>query len=425
VKKSNPKVVVYILAGGSGSRLYPLSLPRAKPAVPIAGSFRQIDVPVSNCFNSGLGYVRVIVQSEPESLINHVHGYHTHVAEGRGEFINVLTSHTNTGFFASDADSIYLLRNTLVKEEFDIVIVLMADQLVKIDFRPIINKFWDSQADGLIVYHRTKLQEAKLQLGVLELAAGGKVIDLQEKPENPLPTVDDAGTCYANTAMYMFTMSSFKEMINSMEQNRRPEENLSSTGITWLIRNKDVIGHDLVSAPTDDLPLRELGYFVDTGTLDSYAKAHFDMCSRMPHFDFYNSPWNTHTVVRGLLNPSKFNDVTMSSTLVGYNVISEEKVVLQNSVISDNVRIGSGSAITNSVILPGVILRPGCSINNVVFDKDIVIPSGTQLDGSHPPINTLAHREVLEMLKNKKTVPENRPILSDGGILFFHKGYKL
>lgn len=418
------KVLFVICAGGDGTRIDPLSRFRAKPAIPIGGHNRLIDIPVSNGLNSGLTHQFVIVQRLPHSLIRHLAGYSNGVAQMRGQFVEVLTpSKEEDRFFMSDGDALLLLRKNLEAESPEIVIVVMADQIVRVDYRQVIARMLASSADAVMVYLTVPIAEAKGRLGVLEISPSGWVTGMEEKPLEPKPAQPGGTTCHANLAMYAFRKPHFSLLLDYLG-TQKPEVPLSQSGIPWLISNHRVLAYDLRGNIIPGATAEERGYFADVGTVDAWHEAQMTMCGRKPAFNFYSGEWPIYTAPRWPMSPAKFDEMqVVRQALCGPNVICQDHVTIVHSVISTGALIGHHSAVERSVILDDVTIGHHCRLDRVVLDKKIVVPDGTVLIPDRPPAGTLPFAEVARKIRAREPVP-NVPVLSEGGILTFPKEYR-
>lgn len=420
------KIIGVVLAGGGGTRLYPLTLRRAKPAVPIGGHHVLIDLPLSNLLNSVITHNFVVVQYQSASLMTHLDGYQSGIAPMRGQFIRVLAPPREVPrFFESDSDSLVQLRWNFEESSAEIVIVMMADQIVKIDLRQVVHEFLERDADAAMVYRAVSLEQARKKLGVLELDQDGFVRELNEKPERPDGSAEYPDQCLANLALYVFRKPVFLEMLSYIEAEHLPNDQLSVTGIPWIINHKRVLGYDLMQNVIPGMSERERGYFRDAGTLDSWFEMQMELCHRDPVLNLYSRQWPYFTAPVWPTAPAKFDRVErIDQAMIGPNVICQDDTMVFESVLSTGSIIGEGSRICRSVLLNDVRVGKNCTLNGVVIDDGITIPDGTFLDGLSPPKNTMKFADAYQQLiTDGCEVPRATPILSDNGILFIPRDY--
>ncbi len=367
----------------------------------------------------------MIVQKRPQSLVAHLDGYSNGVAQMRGQFIHTLSPpREEERFFASDVDSFIQLRGHLVAEGFDIVLITMADQVVKIDYRQVIESLLEGNADAVMVYNAMPVKVASGALGVMEVDSDDAVMGMEEKPREPKEIPGRPGFCVANLAMYAVKMDVFGDMLDYVQGHHEPESTLSNSGIPWLIKNRKVLGYDLGDNVVVGASEREKNYFADTGTVDAWFDVQMKMCGRNPAFNFYSRDWPIYTAPRWPMSSAKVDDARhISEVLFGWGVICEDRVVVEKSVVSTGVNVRHDSSITNCVILDGADIGPGCALDRVVIEKNIKIPAGTKLSPLDPPDSTIKFADLYAKIKAGETC-ENTPVLTDGGALVFPKFYK-
>lgn len=420
------KVQGVVCAGGDGTRIEPLSRFRAKPAIPIGGNNRLVDIMLSNLLNSSITRVHVIVQRRPQSLIRHLEGYANGVAQMRGQYVRVLAPpKEDDRFFLSDADSLLQLRSTLLSNGTEIFLVVMADQVVKIDFRQFITAMLGAGTDAAMVYRVVPLEEARGQLGVLGLGADGRVLGMQEKPDAPQPIPGRPGFCHANLAMYAIRREPFVRMLDHVAVSHQPEMTLSRSGIPWLINNCRVLGYDLETNSIPGVGQSERGFFADTGTIEAWYQVQMALCEIQPSFNLYGRQWPIYTAPMWPISPAKFDRVGgIERAVFGPNAICQDDVHVRYSVVSAGTLVGSKSLVSESILLNDVQVGRKCRLQNVVVDKEVVIPDGLQLTPHQPPPDTIKFADMFRQLKAGEPVA-NTPVLSSaGGILVIPKGYR-
>lgn len=418
------RVLGIVLAGGDGRRIWPLSDRRAKPAISIGGTNLLIDIMLSNLLNSSVTHTYVAVQSRPHSLMSHLEGYHQGIAQMRGQFIRVLTPpDVRDRISLSDADSLVQLRPSLDSAHFDIALVVMADQVVKVDFRQVIQHLLNTKADAVMVYHAVPLDQARGSLGVFEVDAEGRVLHMDEKPFDPKPSPVDPSVCFGNLAMYAICMPVFHRMLEVIARDFQPESTLSTSGIPWLIANSSVVAYDLMANIIPGVSETERGYFADTGTIDSWFAVQMDMCRRSPAFNCYDPRWPIYSVPVWPMSAAKCDDVHMDGVLLGWDVICQDGVTIHQSVVTTGSVIERGSTVTNSVILNRVQVGSNCVLDRVIIDEEVVVPDGTHLSPETAPSTTILFADAYNLIRQGRPIPPNSPVLSDGGILVLPIGY--
>ena len=418
------KVLVIILAGGDGTRIEPLSRPRAKPAVPIGPTNRLIDVALSNSLNSTIGHMVIAVQRRAWSLTRHLDGYAAGIAPMLGQYIHVLTPPKDEEqFFLSDANSLTQIERAWANEDFDYVIVVMADQVVKVDYRQMIHALLESQADAVFATLDVPVDQATGRLGVFETDSSGRVTSFEEKPEKPKTLPGDATKCRANLAMYAFRRPIFDAM---MEQIRgcAPELTLCQSAVPWLVSERNILAYDLATNHIEGMTPRERAFFEDVGGLDAWFATSMAICDIDPAFNFYSEEWPIYTAPRWPMSAAKIDRARLTEALLlGWNVILQDAVSVRHSVLGSGSVVGVGSLLSNVVLLDDVKIGQGCVLDRVVFDKGIHVPDNTRLVPASLPVDAITFEALIDLIRRSETVP-NAPVLSTGGTLFYPKGYR-
>lgn len=426
-----PDVVGIVLAGGAGERMSPLSDFITKPSISIGGMYTFSDFVTSNLVNSVITHNYFVVQSNPEKLMIHLQGYANAVAQMRGQFINILTPGGASRAFLSDGHSLLNTRRSINFKPYKAVLVVMSDQIYRLDYGQLIGIMNRSNADGVMVYQEVPSSVAKNRFGVLEVDDSGKVLTMEEKPDVPKEMPNKSGYCCANTAIYLIKTESYLEMLNQM-QNLSAVLPLSKTGIQWLIKNKKVVALNFAD---NDVPTpngEKETFFADAGVLGDYYKLNMDMCQRGAPFNLFNPLWTLHTSLstneKWLVAPPHIDKVKyFAEVLLGLNVIIQDDVTVSKAVISTGCVIERNSSVVESIILPKAKIGENVEIFKCVIDEDVVVPSNTKLNPTCPPINTRTEEQNLFFIKNncEEDIEKTRlPVISKNGVLFIPRGYK-
>jgi glucose-1-phosphate adenylyltransferase len=334
----------------------------------------------------------------------------------RGQFIRVLAPpKEDNRFFESDGDCLVQLRSTFEISRPKIVLIVMADQVAKVNYRQVIERLMETRADAVMVYREYPVDEARGKLGVLDIDANDRIVNMEEKPDQPQGLVGRPDVCLANLAMYALTGDAFFEMLDAVSEYP-PHSALSRTGIPWLIKERHVVGFDLSKTDVAGTKSEEVGFFADTGTIDSWFGTQMEMCQRSPVFNFYSHEWPIYTAARWLLSPTKADCVRhLDRALLGWNVILQDRVSIQECLISTDSVIGAGSTLCRSIILGDVCVGADCHLENVVVDKGVHIPSGLRLTPGDLPPGTLSFAEAYARAKRGEISQMNAAVLSENG----------
>ncbi len=379
-------VLAVILGGGRGTRLFPLTRERSKPAVPIAGKYRLIDIPLSNCINSDLRRIFVLTQYNSESLNNHVGQTYKFDAFSRG-FVTILAAEqTDEGgeWFQGTADAVRQSMRHLKSHPSKEVLILSGDQLYQMDFRSLVETHRNNRAQvtvGVIPVAR----EQTSGFGILKLDARGRIVHFEEKPgperldalESDLPF---GGRGFlASMGIYLFDRDYLEKCIS--------DPALVDFGRHVIPK---AIGTSRVQAHIFR------GYWEDVGTIASYFQANLDLVKPVPPFDFYDARRPVFTNPR-FLPATKIEGCTLRAAIVSEGSILMGAEI-ENSVIGIRSRVGSGARLRNALVLgadfyesleeidraraqgqPPVGIGEDCVIERAIIDKNARIGRGVRL----------------------------------------------
>jgi len=387
MKKKN--VIVLILGGGRGTRLYPLTKMRAKPAVPIAGKYRLIDIPLSNCINSGLNKIYVMTQFNSDSLHRHLQSYRFD-AFGRG-FVQVLAAQqTNESeqWYQGTADAVRQNFKYIPQKDVDYVLILSGDQLYRMDFQKMIETHERCNADVTIASVPVKKERAS-ELGIMRIDDEGRVLGFLEKPQTDeeLQHVyagedfvrsrgyDPQGREYlANMGVYLFNRETLVDALD-----KTPYTDFGKEVFPATIRTKRVCVHLFD------------GYWEDIGTIRSFYEANLALTKNPPIFDISTPDAPTYSKMR-YLPASRLDDATIRGSFISDGCQIGQGAVIENSIIGIRSRIGKGCVIRNSIVMgqdfitspeedaaeiaagrPPVGIGDNVSIDGAIIDKNCQI----------------------------------------------------
>jgi glucose-1-phosphate adenylyltransferase len=384
-------VIGVILGGGQGQRLYPLTKLRSKPAVPLGGKYRLIDIPISNCLNSGINRVFVLTQFNSASLNKHIiHTYQFDMFSGG--FVEILAAEQtpdNPNWFQGTADAVRKsIKHLLPYADANYIIVLSGDQLYQMDLRRVINFHIDRKAD-ITVAAIPVSAEAAPGLGLMKVQEDGRAVAFREKPKpEELPEIRSAqrpdGRDYlASMGIYVFQKQLMVDLLTE------------STAIDFgkeLI--PQAIRHGRVSAFIFD------GYWEDVGTIRSFYEANLALTGTSPKFNFYDAQMPVYTHPRNLPG-SKLNNCEVHQSIIAEGCILNGAEI-KHSIVGVRSRIGSGTTIKDSVILgadryetieqldensahqiPSIGIGNHCTIINAIIDKDVRIGDNVSIINAH------------------------------------------
>ncbi len=404
-----PNVVTFILAGGKGERLFPLTKDRAKPAVPFGGVYRIIDITLSNCINSGLRKIHTLIQYKSISLQRHLRLGWNFFNNEVDEYIDVIPAQQRVGYswYLGTADAIYQNIYTIEQEKPDFVLILAGDHIYKMNYARMIDFHRANDADMTVAVVELP-KELSSGLGVIQTDLTGRVLGFQEKPKAPKTIPGKDAMIYASMGIYLFKRDILEEEL--IDDARKDTSHDFGKDIIPQMLKK---GRRVFAYHFQDENKKESLYWRDIGTLDAYYEANMDLVEVTPIFNLYDKAWPIRTyqeqfppaktVFAGEENPDRMG-LILDSLVSGGCIVSGGRV--QRSILSPNVRVNSYSEVHDSILLEGVNVGRYAKIRRAIIDKDINIPPGTVIGYDHQ--------------KDKK-----RFTISDNGIVVVAKGTEI
>lgn len=371
-------ILTFILAGGRGERLDPLTRDRTKPAVPFGGIFRIIDFTLSNCINSGLRRAYVLTQYKSFSLQKHILEGWDVVSSQLGEFIDIIPAQQRISgeWYRGTADAIY--QNMYAIEDWDpeYVLILSGDHIYKMDYQQMVKTHRDNNAD-LTVACTPMPRETSTDFGVVEVDVNNQILGFEEKPVVPKVIPHQPQNIFASMGIYLFSRRALEEELVIDAQEQSSSHDFGKNIIPQMIaRGRRVFVHNFVH---EDGRSR---YWRDIGTRDSYYEASMALLADKPEFDLYNKSWPVRTH-QHQYPPVKICDAGGRKAQVINSIISNGCIVegafVDRSVVSPSVYIHKGARVQNSVIMENVTIGENVKIKNAIIDKEVSIPSGTRI----------------------------------------------
>jgi len=371
------KTLTFIMAGGKGERLYPLTKDRAKPSVPFGGKYRIIDFTLSNCLNSNLRKINILTQYKSYSLYMHIKlGWNFFKSE-LGEYINVIPAQKigREEWYLGTADAIYQNIYFIDKEKPERVIVLSGDHIYKMDYQDMVIFHKIKRADLTIATLEMERDKAS-QFGVIEIDENGKVVGFQEKPKEPEPIPGKPESSLISMGVYIFNTDFLKEELVKDAKKMDSTHDFGKDVVPSIIKEANVFAFIFQDRITG-----KPKYWRDVGTIDTYFEANMDLIGINPKINLYEKEWPIFTLQTqcpptktiGIKNKEK--GLAISSLLADGCLIKGGK--LFNSIISNDVIVNDYSDISHSIIYEGVDVGEGCKIKKAIIDKNNKIPPDT------------------------------------------------
>jgi glucose-1-phosphate adenylyltransferase len=425
MKAKTKNVIAIILGGGQGSRLYPLTESRSKPAVPIAGKYRLVDIPISNCMNSDIKRIFVLTQFNSASLNAHIKNTYTFNAFSQA-FVDILAAEQtpdNPTWFQGTADAVRQCMPHFLNHDFDYALILSGDQLYQMDFDDMIEKHIKNQAEITIASLPVNAKDAT-EFGILKTNSENYIESFIEKPAKELLTkwksdvseqMKSEGKHYlASMGIYIFN----KELLVEIMSNKETKD-FGKEIIPQAVGNKRILSYQYE------------GYWTDIGNIDSFFEANIGLTDDIPKFNLFDNDNKIFTRPR-LLPPSKFQKTLLDRSLISEGCILNAKEI-NHSVIGIRSRIGDGTIIQNSYIMGNdfyqniddmnsdaknnkilIGIGENCFISNAIVDKNCRIGNNVYINGGKHLADfsneLYAIKEGVVVIKKGAILPDNYKI---------------
>ncbi len=390
---SRKKILAVILGGGQGSRLQPLTSKRSKPAVPIAGKYRLVDIPISNCLNSKINKIFVLTQFNSASLNHHIKNSYTFDLFSKG-FVNILAAEQtveNTNWFQGTADAVRQSYPHFEKIGYDYLLILSGDQLYHMNFKQMLKKHIKQNADLSIATIPVTSKDAT-GFGIMKTNEENRITSFIEKPdaEELKNWVSDTGeemkqqerNYLASMGIYLFNREAIEKLL------------FENDGIDF--------GKNIIPASIKDYNVSSYqyeGYWEDIGTIRSFFEANIDLSADMPKFNLYNTENPIYTNPR-MLPPGKVSGTKLDKVVLSEGAIVQAKSIT-SSLVGIRTRIGKGTVINKTYIMgsdsyesleelkknkeagiPAIGIGNNCNICNAIIDKNVRIGNNVNICGN-------------------------------------------
>ncbi|MAB49056.1 MAG: glucose-1-phosphate adenylyltransferase [Flavobacteriaceae bacterium] len=386
----NNKVLSIILGGGQGSRLYPLTEKRSKPAVPIAGKYRLVDIPISNCINSEVKRMYVLTQFNSASLNRHIKNTY-HFSFFSSAFVDVLAAEQtikSDKWFQGTADAVRQSMHHFLQHEFEYALILSGDQLYQMDYNDMINTHIEAKADISVATYPVNAKDGT-SFGILKTDDDNRITSFIEKPSAEVivdwksevsDEMKQQGREYlGSTGIYIFNKDLLVELMN--------DESTVDFGKEIIPQNIDK--HKVISFPFE-------GYWTDIGNIDSFFEANLGLTDEIPQFNLYDLNNRVYTNAR-ILPTSKVSGTTLNRAVIAEGCLIHAATI-EKSVIGIRSRIGKESTVINTYMMGSDIyesledietkkidilmgIGERCFIKNAIIDKNCRIGDDVRING--------------------------------------------
>jgi glucose-1-phosphate adenylyltransferase len=377
------RVLAFVLAGGKGTRLYPLTKERAKPAVPFGGKYRICDFVLSNFINSGIYSIYVLVQFKSQSLLQHLRDGWQFAGLLRNQFVIPVPAQMRTPgetWYQGTADAIYQNINLIEQADPHIVAIFGADHIYRMNIREMIEFHEQKRADVSVAAIPVPKRHA-IEFGVLETTADGAITGFIEKKADAPTIPGDPERVYASMGNYIFSTRLLLQELHRDAQDDNSSHDFGRDILPRLVGRIPMYAYDFQTNFIPGEPAGKPAYWRDVGTIDAYYEANMDIRSVDPALNLYNRQWPLITA--GYSDPpAKFvfdeegrRGQAVSSVVAGGTILSGG--IVRNCVIGRDVRIHSGALVEDSIVFDGCDIGRRAKIRRAILDKNIRIPEDT------------------------------------------------
>lgn len=374
---AHPKVLAFVLAGGKGERLFPLTAFRSKPAVPFGGRYRIVDFVLSNLVNSHIHSIYLLVQYKSQSLIEHIRQHWVLSSVRKDHFVTVVPPQMRNGpeWFQGTADAVFQNIDFIRWHNPEVVIIFGADHIYRMEVRQMIDFHLEKDAYVTVAARPVPISQASA-FGVITTDSERRIIGFQEKPQKPTPIPDDPSRAYVSMGNYIFNRDILLSALAKAQ--RKKQHDFGAHIIPELVETGRVFAYDFATnIVPGTMSYEEKGYWRDVGTISAFFEAHMDMLGETPSFEVNNKLWPIH--------PASYEGppTKILKADIRNSVIAEGAVIynaeIYNSFIRSGVIIEDGVSVQDSIVMDHVVLKRGCKLRRVIVDKLNVIEEGEQI----------------------------------------------
>jgi glucose-1-phosphate adenylyltransferase len=373
------RVLSFVLAGGKGTRLYPLTKERAKPAVPFGGRYRIVDFVLSNLLNSGLFSIYVLIQFKSQSLLQHLRDGWDFGGMMKDNFIIPVPAQMRSDgedWYRGTADAIYQNMNLIEQAHPHLVVIFGADHIYRMNIREMIEYHAEHRAKVTIAAIPVTKEEAT-DFGVIEVDTSNRIIGFHEKSKNPPEMPGRPGYCLASMGNYIFSTDLLVEVLDKDGRNPASAHDFGRDILPSLVGVEPMYVYDFQTNRIPGDPLTQEAYWRDVGTIDAYYEASMDLRAVHPALNLYNRQWPLRTA--GYSDaPAKFTfdedgkrGEAIDSIVSGGSILAGGKVT--NSVLGRGVRVLEGAVVEDSVVFDNCVIGPHAHVQKAILDKNVEI----------------------------------------------------
>jgi len=369
------RIIAFVMAGGQGARLQPLTAARSKPSVPFGARYRIVDFVLSNLVNSQIQTIYLLVQYKSQSLIEHVRKAWTISPLLQNQFVTVVPPQMLTGehWFQGTADAVHQNINLIEEHRPDLVAVFGADHIYRMDIRQMVAFHKEMNADVTIASLPVPLADAR-GFGVIAADSDGRIQAFEEKPAHPTPMASDPSKAFASMGNYIFSTEVLTKALR--EAQEAGETDFGQHVLPRLLRTHRLYAYDFATNEVPGIqPYETRVYWRDVGNIDAYFDAHKDVLGEEPTFDMFNPQWPIFS--SGYQGPvARVLGGTLKNTLLGAATMIHEGSRLTNSIIRREAVIEEDVELEDCLIMDYVRVCRGARLRRVIVDRHNIVEAG-------------------------------------------------
>jgi glucose-1-phosphate adenylyltransferase len=374
------RVLAFVLAGGKGTRLHPLTKERAKPAVPFGGRYRIVDFVLSNLINSGIYSIYVLIQFKSQSLLQHLREGWEVSGLLKNNFIIPVPAQMRSAqedWYRGTADAIHQNINLIQQADPHVVAIFGADHIYRMNIRQMIEYHVEKRA-GVTVAAIPVPKELATEFGVIETTAEGSIVGFHEKKRDAPTMPDDPTRVFASMGNYVFSTDILLRELHADGQNEESSHDFGKDILPSLIGRTDMYAYDFQTNFIPGDPIGAPQYWRDVGTLDAYYEASMDLRAVSPELNLYNRQWPLRTA--GYFDaPAKFvfdedgrRGMAVDSIIAGSSIVSGGMV--KGSVLGRGVRVHTGALVEDAIIFDNCDIGRRAKVRRAILDKNVKVP---------------------------------------------------
>ena len=377
------RVLGIVLAGGRGTRLYPLTRERAKPAVPFGGKYRIIDFVLSNFVNSGIHSIYVLTQFRSQSLLQHLSEGWQFSGMLKDFFIINVPAQMRSGtesWYLGTADAIF--QNIALIEQWapHLVAIFGGDHIYRMNVASMIDFHLAKQAELTVAAIPVPREQAR-EFGVIEANEDGRIMAFHEKKPNAPTMPGDANRVYASMGNYIFSTRSLLELLKSDANDASSKHDFGMNILPRLAGNRAIYAYNFENNRIPGEPEESLPYWRDVGTIEAFYEANMDLNHVQPELNLYNREWPVRSTcypdppAKFVFDEEKRRGMAIDSIVSGGCIISGG--VVRKSVLGRGIHVHTGAVIENCVIMDNCDIGGGARLRRAILDKNVTIPEGS------------------------------------------------